>query len=212
MDELALFVKDIRPYEMVAIAQSIYNSNEVLKEYMGIVPHILSHAKYINKLLTIESPDFCKNLYLAHGFCMRLKNGDNKKTELPSIDNFDCVFRNACFDVYIDLRIELIKNQLKQNNRRLYPADDEEAFAELCKCLKAEYALIKNNIDRIWKNEEVQDSMVTALQLLVQYADDKYIKFKHDKEFKQRAAPIMNFNAPVGQVIANVEQMTTKES
>lgn len=209
MDELTMFIRDIRPKEMVAIAQSIFDARRVVGQRVGMVQHILTHSKYLDKLLTIDGSDFCKNLYMAHGFCLLMKAGKEDFRELPTIDNLDCEFRNACFDTYIDLRIIQIKEQLKNNNRRLYPANDEEAYSVLCKSLDDECAKVVPNAQLIWADARAQDSMVTTMQLLARYTHDKHQKLLTQTKQQETLAQqiIMNFNAPVEQNIANVEHM-----
>lgn len=189
MDELTMFIQYITPEEMVAIAQSIYDTKERLGQRIGMVQHILRHKKYIGKLVAIDSLSFCKSLYMAHGFCMLMKKGKEDFRELPSIDNLDCEFRNACFDVYINLRLALIKEKLKNDNRRLYPADNKEAYTILCKSLKEECDKVVPNAHLMWEDERAMDSMVAAMQLLSQYAEDKKNAAIQTKELTTQQSP-----------------------
>lgn len=173
MDELTLFVGDIHPEELVAVAQSIYDSREIVGQRIGMVQHILRHQKYIGQLLTTSSYDFCKCLYLAHGYRMLMMSGKEDFRDLPTIDNLDCEFRNACFDVYIDLRVKQILQELKRNNRRLYPAKEKEAYEELIKQLLAEYTQLEQAAPIIIPNFMARDSLLTAMDFLSQYAQDK---------------------------------------
>lgn len=200
-NEFVLFIQNIRPYEMVAITQSIYYTHEVRKEYVNLDMHILTHSKYLNKLLTVDAFNFCKYLYIAHGFCMHLLDGtensndkSQKQTELPSIDNLDCDLRNQCFDFYIELRLKHILAKLKKNNRRLYPANEDEAYSQLCKSLSREYYLVAQNASKIRESTEAQDSMVTVMQFLAQYTQDNKHKFINKTMDNQQQPKIINVN------------------
>lgn len=213
MDELTLFVRYIEPTSLVAIAQSIYDSREIVGQRIGMVQHILRHEKYSGQLLTTNSYDFCKCLYLAHGYRMLMMSGKEDFRELPTIDNLDCELRNACFDVYIDLRVKQILQELKRDNRRLYPAKVEEAYDELIKQLTNEYTQMEQAAPMIIPNFMARDSLLTAMNFLAQYAQGKQKSAQETSQPKETdKVPVININAPVGQFIANVEQLnTTKE-
>ncbi len=150
MDELTVFIKDVQPEELVCIAQSIYDSREIVGQRIGMVQHILRLEKYSGRLLTTNSYDFCKCLYLAHGYRMLMMSGKEDFHELPTIDNLDCEFRNACFDVYIKLRAEQILQEQKHNNRRLYPPKIEDCYAQLADELATQYQEMGRIVQEIY--------------------------------------------------------------
>ena len=117
------------------------------------------------------------------------------------------------FDVYIDLRVKQILQELKRDNRRLYPAKEEEAYVELIKQLTNEYTQMEQAAPTIIPNFMARDSLLTAMNFLAQYAQDKQKSAQETSQPKETdKVPVININAPVGQFIANVEQLnTTKE-
>lgn len=188
MDELTVFIKDVQPEELVCIAQSIYDSREIVGQRIGMVQHILRLEKYSRRLLTTNSYDFCKCLYLAHGYRMLMMSGKEDFRELPTIDNLDCELRNKCFDVFIDLRLKQIKEEMKHDNRRLYPATDIDAYEVLSKQLQEEYAEIEQMAPVVIPNFMARESLVLAMQFLAQYTDDRmkeWIK-KNNEQPKQQ--------------------------
>ena len=210
MDELTVFIKDVQPNELVCIAQSIYDSREIVGQRIGMVQHILRLDKYSGRLLTTNSYDFCKCLYWAHGYRMLMMSGKEDFRELPTIDNLDCEFRNACFDVYIKLRAEQILQEQKHNNRRLYPPKIEDCYAQLADELAAQYQEMGQVIAENVPNFMARESLLLAMQFLAQYAKDKQSHMQTKTEQPQgKATTIVNVNAPVGQFIANVEHMNT---
>lgn len=212
MDELTVFIKDVQPEELVCIAQSIYDSREIVGQRIGMVQHILRLEKYDGCLLTTNSYDFCKCLYLAHGYRMLMMSGKEDFRELPTIDNLDCEFRNACFDVYIKLRSEQILQEQKHNNRRLYPPKIEDCYSQLADELAMQYQEMVQIIEESVPNFMARESLLLAMQFLAQYAKDKHNTMRTQTETPQgRGTTIVNVNAPVGQFIANVEQMNTKK-
>ena len=62
-------------------------------------------------------------------------------------------------------------------------------------------------------NFMARDSLLTAMNFLAQYAQDKQKSAQETSQPKETdKVPVININAPVGQFIANVEQLnTTKE-
>lgn len=211
MDELTVFIKHVTPEELVAIAQSIYDSREIVGQRIGMVQHILRLEKYYGKLFTINSYDFCKCLYMAHGYRMLMMSGKEDFRELPTIDNLDCELRNKCFDVFIDLHVKQIKEKMKHDNRRLYPATDIDAYEELSKQLQKEYAEIVQVAPIGIPNFMARESLLLAMQFLTQYTQDKYnFVLTQAKQANSPAShTTININAPVDQFIANVEQMNT---
>lgn len=210
MDELTVFIKHVTPEELVAIAQSVYDSREIIGQRIGMVQHILRLEKYNGKLFTINSYDFCKCLYMAHGYRMLMMSGKEDFRELPTIDNLDCEFRNACFDVYIKLRAEQIMLEQKHNNRRLYPPKLEDCYAQLADELEKQYNELSPIIEEGVPSFLARESLLIAMQFLAQYAKDKQDAiFASNNQIQKQGTTIVNVNAPIGQFIANVEQMNT---
>jgi hypothetical protein len=210
MDELTVFIKHVTPEELVAIAQSVYDSREIVGQRIGMVQHILRLEKYYGKLFTINSYDFCKCLYMAHGYRMLMMSGKEDFRELPTIDNLDCEFRNACFDVYIKLRAEQIMLEQKHNNRRLYPPKLEDCYAQLADELEKQYNELSPIIEEGVPSFLARESLLIAMQFLARYAKDKQDAiFASNNQIQKQGTTIVNVNAPVGQFIANVEQMNT---
>ena len=171
MNEMALFIVHMNPEEIVAVAQSIYESYDLYNQRIGIVPHILRHKQFLGRLLTTDSVDFCRCLYLAYGFLMLLQSGTEDFRVLPSIDNLDLELRNKCFDVFIKLRIEQLMTQMKHNNRRLYPPTIKEGYTALITELEERLRNLEQNGDNY--NKVAYDSLFNALSFLTQYTKDR---------------------------------------
>lgn len=115
------------------------------------------------------------------------------------------------FDVFIDLHVKQIKEKMKHDNRRLYPATDIDAYEELSKQLQKEYAEIVQVAPIGIPNFMARESLLLAMQFLTQYTQDKYnFVLTQAKQANSPAShTTININAPVDQFIANVEQMNT---
>ena len=172
-NEITLFIQHIQPEELVAIAQSIYESQEILGERIGIIPHILRHKQFINKLLTIKSVDFCRCLYFAYGDMMLMQSGVEDFRILPSIDNLNLELRNSCYDVFIRLRVEQLMTNLKCTNRRLYPPTIIDGYSALNKEL-AEQLHNFETYEANNYNKYAYDNLHNAILFLTQYAQDRY--------------------------------------
>ena len=112
---------------MVAIAEEMYRSiqdNE--KHYMLTL--VLRANRNIGKLTINNIVDFVKNLYIAEGFRQLILEGKEDSLDVPTLADFNWRLRNACFDVYIDLRMEQIKVELERDNTRVDEASEMECY------------------------------------------------------------------------------------
>ena len=218
LNDLALILNDdcVDAQFMVALAEDIYSTSHKGENPCMFVS-VLQCSRHIGHISFDNIIDFAKVLYIAEGYRQCILSGNRDYMEIPNIDKFRRKIRNACFDVYIELRAAQIKQELENNNRLVDDPDDIEYFYELARReteaanreISFEQFRGSRAYNALWY--EGREDVIELTKLFIQYIP-VYIK-KHFKEpSKESSNTTMVFNAPVGQVIANVEQMTTKES
>ena len=117
---------------MVGMIEEMKRS-EVESRKHPLIEIVLKSNRNLGQLSIDNIVDFAKRLYIAEGFRQLILSGQEDYWDIPTLEKFNWRIRNKCFDVYIDLRKEQIKEQLNQKNTRIDGADDFEALEELTK-------------------------------------------------------------------------------
>ena len=138
LNDLAHVLSDkmIEPKWMVAIAEEMYRASQGDTK-QAMLTLVLRANRNIGHLSINNIVDFAKNLYIAEGFRQLILEGKEDSLDVPTIDDFNWELRNACFDVYIELRKEQIKEQLNKINRRIKGASDIDCLEKLLELERA---------------------------------------------------------------------------
>ena len=212
-----LLDKYVLPEELVAIAEESYCSVQN-REKPQILTLILRADQYAGKMSMDNIVDFAKNLYLAEGFRQLFLSGKEEYFDIPTINSFNRKVRNACFDVYIDLRTKQIREELDKDNSRVDDPDEME-------CLEILLEDEKMNVDRENQFENFRGSSAynamwypgreMVLELINVFVE--YLQKKIGKKRSETTVPrgsiyydvhgdIVQGDKHVGAVVENVEK------
>ena len=127
---VALF---ITPEEMVALTQALcfddYKTSDSLYDMVSVVTQLYG---YLNEMRFGSIVDFCSYFFIAeHGRWFVIERDESSLPRTINFSNIPVNFRNACFDVYINFRVQSILYLLGENNDRLYPPTEQEALSIL---------------------------------------------------------------------------------
>ena len=157
---------------------------------------VLKANRHAGQLSVDNIVDFAKRLYIAEGFRQMILSGQEDYRDIPTLEKFDWRLRNACFDIYINLRKEQIKELLNRDNTRIEGADDFEALQYL---YKKEMAVVEREkeldcekgspaYNAMWyPGKKIVEDMITVF---IQYLPKKIEKMRKAEEAKQGVAPI----------------------
>lgn len=129
LNDLALIFSDetVDAKWMVGMIEEMKRSETDNRKH-PMMEIILRANRNVGRLSIDNIVGFAKRLYIAEGFRQMILSGQIDYRDIPSLEKFNWRLRNACFDVYIDLRKEQIKDILNQDNTRVDGADDFEAL------------------------------------------------------------------------------------
>ena len=120
----------VRPEEMVAIAEEFFcSARDRKKEKLLIL--LLRADQHIGKLSIDNINDFARSLYVAEGFRQLILSGEEDFYEFPTLDSFDRKLRNACFEVYISMRLQQIRHEFDEDNTLVDDPEDLECLEHL---------------------------------------------------------------------------------
>lgn len=141
LNDLAHIFSDavVNPQWMVGMVEEMKRSESENRKH-PLLEIVLKSNRNIGQLSINNIIDFAKRLYIAEGFRQLILSGQEDYRDIPTLEKFNWRLRNACFDVYIDLRKEQIKELLNQDNTRVDEADDIEALQYM---LDEEEAVVK---------------------------------------------------------------------
>ena len=211
LNDLAHVFSDamVDPQWMVGMIEEMKLSESDNRRH-ALLEIVINANRHTGQLSIDNIVDFAKRLYIAEGFRQMILSGQEDYREIPTLEKFDWRLRNKCFDIYIDLRKEQIKELLNRDNTRVDGAEDPEALEYLLKednaAVEKELKMFQDSsaIDKWYPGMRHVKDMITVFL--------KYLPKKIEKARKETStSTIMNFNAPVGQVIANVEHMHNNE-
>lgn len=135
LNELAMIWADnyVTGYDMVALASGIHQS-VITGVKPPLIEQILLSSRNCNYLAFDNIYDFSRNLFLAECFRKFLIDGKANSDAPMTFGKFKRKIRNACFDAYIQLRIDQIKEETEYDNWILVdPERDEDYYPMLYK-------------------------------------------------------------------------------
>lgn len=194
LNDLAHVFSDamVDPQWMVGMIEEMGHA-ESSNRRVPMLEIVLKANRSTGQLSVYNIVDFAKKLYIAEGFRQMILSGQEDYREIPSLEKFDWRLRNKCFDIYIDLRKDQIKELLNQDNTRIDEADDFEVLQYM---LKEEAAVVENEL-KMYQDPSAIDKWYPGMRhvkdmitVFIQYLPKKIEKMRKAEEAKYAVAPI----------------------
>lgn len=140
LNELALVWADeyVSATGMVSLASEMHKTVSA-GEKDPMIEYFLYSSRNRDQLPFDNIYDFSRNMFLAESFRQYLVTGKMYTSEPMTFGDFKRRLRNACFEEYIRLRLEQIREELDDDNWQLLDPTDEDCFEELYKREKSVY-------------------------------------------------------------------------
>lgn len=208
LNEMALLWSDkyVEGKDLVALASEIHKTVSAGNKD-PLIEYFLYANRNSNQLPFDNIYDFSRNLFLAESFRQYLVTGKMYTSEPMTFGDFKRRLRNACFEEYIRLRIEQIREELDNDNWQLLDPTDEECYEEL-------YKREKSVFDRETMFESFSGSqayreryfkgrpeVLNMLEYFMKYLEWKMENLKEDTMSKNQSTQIFNGDYVVGNKI-----------
>lgn len=208
LNEMAMLWSDkyVEGKDLVALASEIHKTVSAGNKDPLIEYFLYANRNY-NKLPFDNIYDFSRNLFLAESFRQYLVTGKMYTSEPMTFGDFKRRLRNACFEEYIRLRLEQIREELDDDNWQLLDPTDEDCFEELYKREKSVY-------DRETMFEDFRGSqayreryfkgrpeVLNMMEYFMKYLEWKIEKLQEDTMPKNQPTQIINGDYVVGNKI-----------
>lgn len=189
LNDLAHVFSDamVDPQWMVGMIEEMGHA-ESSNRRVPMLEIVLKANRSTGQLSVYNIVDFAKKLYIAEGFRQMILSGQEDYREIPSLEKFDWRLRNKCFDIYIDLRKEQIKELLNQDNTRIDEADDFEVLQYM---LKEEEAVVAKEL-KMYQDPSAIDKWYPGMRhvkdmitVFIQYLPKKIEKMRKAEISKQ---------------------------
>ncbi len=134
LNEMALLWSDqaVEGKDLVALASEIHKTVSA-GDKDPLIEYFLYSSRDYNQLPFENIYDFSRNLFLAESFRQYLVSGKMYTAAPMTFGDFKRKLRNACFEEYIRLRIEQIREELDEDNWQLLDPTDKECYEKLYK-------------------------------------------------------------------------------
>ena len=208
LNEMALLWSDkyVEGKDLVALASEIHKTVSAGNKD-PLIEYFLYANRNSNQLPFDNIYDFSRNLFLAESFRQYLVTGKMYTSEPMTFGDFKRRLRNACFEEYIRLRIEQIREELDNDNWQLLDPTDEECYEEL-------YKREKSVFDRETMFESFRGSqayhdryyrgrpeVLNMMQYFMKYLEWKMENLNEDTMSKNQPTQIINGDYVVGNKI-----------
>lgn len=208
LNEMALLWSDkyVEGKDLVALASEIHKTVSAGNKD-PLIEYFLYANRNSNQLPFDNIYDFSRNLFLAESFRQYLVTGKMYTSEPMTFGDFKRRLRNACFEEYIRLRIEQIREELDNDNWQLLDPTDEECYEEL-------YKREKSVFDRETMFEDFRGSqayreryfrgrpeVLNMMEYFMKYLEWKMENLKEDTMSKNQPTQIFNGDYVVGNKI-----------
>lgn len=214
LNDLAHVLSDgiVEPQWMVGMIEEMRRAESENRRH-PLLEIVIKANRHAGQLSVDNIVDFAKRLYIAEGFRQMILSGQEDYREIPTLEKFDWRLRNKCFDIYIDLRKEQIKELLNRDNTRVDGADDFEALQYLYDQEKAvveqEKELDCTNgspaYNAMWyPGRKIVEDMITVF---IQYLPRKIAKLQKAELTKQAVAPIIAQTVKIEQNYGNIQSI-----
>ena len=140
LNEIALLWSDktATGKDLVALASEIHKTVSA-GDKDPLIEYFLYSSRNYNQLPFDNIYIFSQRLFLAESFRQYLISGKMYTAAPITFGDFKRKLRNACFEEYIRLRLEQIREELDDDNWQLLDPTDEDCFEELYKREKSVY-------------------------------------------------------------------------
>lgn len=194
LNDLAHVFSDamVDPQWMVGMIEEMKLSESDNRRH-ALLEIVINANRHTGQLSIDNIVDFAKRLYIAEGFRQMILSGQEDYRDIPTLEKFDWRLRNKCFDIYIDLRKEQIKELLNRDNTRVDGAEDPEALEYLLKednaAVEKELKMFQDSsaIDKWYPGMRHVKDMITVF---LKYLPKKIEKARKAEEAKYAVAPI----------------------
>lgn len=208
LNEMALLWSDkyVEGKDLVALASEIHKTVSAGNKDPLIEYFLYANRNY-NQLRFENIYDLSRNLFLAESFRQYLVTGKMYTSEPMTFGDFKRRLRNACFEEYIRLRLEQIREELDDDNWQLLDPTDEDCFEELYKREKSVY-------DRETMFEDFRGSqayreryfrgrpeVLNMMKYFMKYLEWKMENLNEDTMPKNQSTQIINGDYVVGNKI-----------
>lgn len=217
LNEMALLWSDkyVSGSALVELASEIHKTVSAGNKD-PLIEYFLYANRNSNQLPFDNIYDFSRNLFLAESFRQYLVTGKMYTSEPMTFGNFKRRLRNACFEEYIRLRIEQIREELDNDNWQLLDPTDEECYEELHKREKSvfnretmfeSFRGSQAYHDRYYRG---RPEVLNMMQYFMKYLEWKMENLNEDTMPKNQSTQIINGdyvvgNKYIGTVIEKVE-------
>lgn len=134
LNEIALLWSDktVTGKDLVALASEIHKTVSA-GDKDPLIEYFLYSSRNYNQLPFDNIYIFSQSLFLAESFRQYLISGKMYTAAPITFGDFKRKLRNACFEEYIRLRIEQIREELDNDNWQLLDPTDKECYEKLYK-------------------------------------------------------------------------------
>ena len=201
MNDLAhiLCKEMVDPKFMVAIAEEMYQASQGdRKQYMLTL--VLRASRNIGQISMDNIIDFAKNLYIAEGFRHLILSGEEDYRDIPALADFDPKLLKACFEEYIRLRMDDIKDIIEQDLTHCGDAEELECLEYLLE-VESHYVNCENMLgdfrgsatyNAMWYPGK--QKVLDMINVFVEYLKNKIKKLKKEEAKLGIRDNIQNFN------------------
>lgn len=132
LNELVAFWSDkyVQGADLVALATEVHNTLDSGKQAIFPSLFLLSSRNY-NHLAFDNIYDFCRCLMMVEGIRKTLTEGKSLTSELVEYVDFKRSLRKACFDEYIRLQIDRIKEEMENDNSLIDDPKEKDYYLRL---------------------------------------------------------------------------------
>jgi hypothetical protein len=136
--ELVLWMNDLSPEELVALAQAALNRSKLIGAAPGIQTQVLQIPRYINKIQTDSGLEFCQGLYFAEGDRQWIQSGvGDEYRERPTLDTHSVDYRNKCYALFLRHRVSQLQKEYLKDHK--FDKAIANYHAEVLQDLRLEY-------------------------------------------------------------------------
>lgn len=127
--ELGVLMRYITPEDMFAFSQAILTANNKWESNPWRLIFLI--PDYRGKIVCNSMCECIKGLLFAEGYRQYYISENPNYRKISTVKTFDLNLRNACFDVYIKYRSQQIREELLEDNERLFPPTEKDILLHL---------------------------------------------------------------------------------
>lgn len=193
LNELAHILSDdaITAEDLISIAEEIRLA-EIRKQTKTILIPVLKAFFYNGAFINDQIVKYISYLYKADAYRRLILSGNIEYKTLPKVQPLDRKIRNKCFDIYIENRIQKIKEKMDKDPSRLLDPTELECYQKLLEEEKEYMLHAKNLEDSIYPNWEQVSKLANMYMEYLKYKiKDKMDINKSDTSLSTEDKPII---------------------